>query len=375
METITINPTSSDSAKCSPVVLRQTGTTRLVFKPELVNNQQDGAKPLKGVLVHQRKKSADEWEDIESINLSSLKAGEGVKLELNCDELDRLLGAAGLLYDLHKLGRVPKWTTVVKAIADQAARVDLPPEMVEAAVEALGTAHFGRVVRWATGSSNTVQLIDQLERLDIKTLQQLNAAVGVSTLKAALDLWRRNQGNDDEEFWQRSLQEQAFVLAQAFSFPLMILKGKAYVGGKGVENSGANLLDYLCRLQLTPNVVLIEIKTPATPLLGREYRGGIYNVDTELSGAVMQVTDYKDSLLKEHAHLQRNSSARYEAFNPQCLVVAGNTTEFAGDADRVKSFELFRNGLKDVTVITYDELFRKVANMVELLESGQSAGV
>jgi hypothetical protein len=373
VETITINPTSSDSAKCSPVVLRQTGTTRLVFKPELVNNQQDGAKPLKGVLVHQRKKSADEWEDIESINLATLKAGEGVKLDLNCDELDRLLGADGLLYDLHKLGRIPRWTTVVKA-ADRPGAVSFTPEMVETAVETLGTAHFGRVVRWATESSNTVQLIDQLERLDIKTLQQLNAAVGVSTLKAALDLWRRNQGNADEEFWQRSLQEQAFVLAQAFSFPLMILKGKAYVGGKGVENSGANLLDYLCRLQLTPNVVLIEIKTPATTLLGREYRGGIYNVDTELSGAVMQVTDYKDSLLKEHAHLQRNSSARYEAFNPQCLVVAGNTTEFAGDADRVKSFELFRNGLKDVTVITYDELFRKVANMVERLESGQSGG-
>lgn len=86
---------------------------------------------------------------------------------------------------------------------------------------------------------------------------------------------------------------------------------------------------------------------------------------------MMQVTDDKDSLLKEHAHLQRNSCARYEAVNPPCRVVAGSTAEFAGDGDRLKSFELFRNGLKDVTVITSAELFRKVADMVELLEGGR----
>src|SRR5207247_6782327 len=138
-ETITINTTSSDSAKCAAVVLRETTTTRLVFKPELVNNQQDLNKPLKGILVHQRKKPNDEWEDCDSINLATLKAGDGVKLDLNCEELDRLVGAVHLLYEEHKLGRIPKWTTVIKATTDLSTKDTFSPELLEAAVKSLGT--------------------------------------------------------------------------------------------------------------------------------------------------------------------------------------------------------------------------------------------
>jgi hypothetical protein len=48
MASVTITGTSRDSARCDPVVLRQTTTTRLVFKPDLVKNQHDAGKPVKG---------------------------------------------------------------------------------------------------------------------------------------------------------------------------------------------------------------------------------------------------------------------------------------------------------------------------------------
>ena len=36
--------------------------------------------------------------------------------------------------------------------------------------------------------------------------------------------------------------------------------------------------------------------------------------------------------------------------------------------DRLRSFELFRNGLKDVVVVTFDELLRKVEDLCGFLE-------
>src|SRR4051812_30162659 len=114
MESVTITGTSRDSARCDPVVLRETGTTRLVFKPDLVKDRHDARKPVKGTLIFQRKKPGDEWEDAGDINLASLKAGEGVQLALNCEEVDRLLGAMRWLYERFGADGIPDWKTVYK---------------------------------------------------------------------------------------------------------------------------------------------------------------------------------------------------------------------------------------------------------------------
>jgi hypothetical protein len=54
-------------------------------------------------------------------------------------------------------------------------------------------------------------------------------------------------------------------------------------------------------------------------------------------------------------------------------VILGNLEEELTSPKQKKSFELFRNGLKDVQIITYDELFKKVEILVNLLEGNNSA--
>ena len=75
----------------------------------------------------------------------------------------------------------------------------------------------------------------------------------------------------------------------------------------------------------------------------------------------------KDALTKEYHQLVNKSAEDFQAFNPSCLVIVGNVSQL-GDTKRIKSFELFRSGLKDVQIITFDELFRKVETLVSLLE-------
>ncbi len=187
-------------------------------------------------------------------------------------------------------------------------------------------------------------------------------------LRRILGIWTANTENTSEEFWQRAFADNPFVLTQVFSLPVYVLRGKAYVGGKGIDNSGGKYPDFLLANHFTSNVSLVEIKTPKANLLGSEYRQGVYNVSSEVSGAVLQVSTDRDELLKEYYKLSHKSEAKFDAFSPQGLVIAGTTAAELTDEARRRSFELFRQGLKDVQVITFDELFGKVAALVDILE-------
>ena len=231
---------------------------------------------------------------------------------------------------------------------------------------------IARLIEWITTMTQVEDFVSVLENLNVDNLQKLNAAVGLSNLKNVLEIWKNNIENNSEEFWQGVLTQNSFLFAQLFSFPVIILEGKAYVGGKNISNRGGNVIDFLCANNLTRNVVLIEIKTPATKLLGSQYRGDIYNISNELSGSTIQITNYKNSLMQNYITLVNSEEDRFEAFDPKCIVIIGNIeTELIALKQR-KSLELFRMGLKDVQIITYDELFGKVEFLVNLLEGNIS---
>jgi hypothetical protein len=231
-----------------------------------------------------------------------------------------------------------------------------------------GFDFLSKLLNWAIQSEDTPQFIERIGKLDIEKLQKLNASIEISSLKSVLSVWENNKNNSDEEFWQAYLSKNSFVFSQIFSIPIILLKDKAYVGGKGIENLGGGILDYLYTNKITKNVVCIEIKNPKTKLLGSEYRHSVYSISNEISGAIIQVSNYRDSLTKDYYALVRKSKHDFEAFKPPCLVLAGNIEEELIDSDKIKSFELFRNGLKDVEIISFDELFTKVKLLIDLLE-------
>lgn len=191
----------------------------------------------------------------------------------------------------------------------------------------------------------------------------------INNLKDILKIWDENQENSEEEFWQKVFWNNSIVLSQIFSFPVIFIENKAYVGGKSINYKGGNVVDFLLANKLTENTALVEIKTPKTRILGSQYRASVYSISADITGAIVQISNYKDSLTKEyHTLVNKDEENKFNAFNPQCVVIAGTwRNEITTPAHR-KSFELFRNGLKDVQLITYDELFHKIEILIELLE-------
>jgi hypothetical protein len=85
-------------------------------------------------------------------------------------------------------------------------------------------------------------------------------------LQSALDLWRIERQNPSEEFWHAVFLGRPELLAPTVNGRAFTVNSKCYVGGKAIDNSGGNVLDFLA--QHGGDVVLIEIKPPTAPLVG-----------------------------------------------------------------------------------------------------------
>jgi len=180
-----------------------------------------------------------------------------------------------------------------------------------------------------------------------------------------LGIWDKNQTNHDEGFWQLTFREHVYAIAQVFAVPLVFIKEAAYVGGMNIDRRNAKLVDYLFSLESSQEAALVEIKTPATKLLGPKYRG-TYRPSPELSGAVMQALDYRRTLVARLGAILEQTDHKLKAVAPRCVVIVGNgKLELNSEAKRI-AFELFRANSRDVEIVTYDELFRKLDVLAQL---------
>ncbi len=180
-----------------------------------------------------------------------------------------------------------------------------------------------------------------------------------------LKTWDAHKRNSAEEFWQQTFNENAYVLSQVFAVPMVFIQDKAYVGGTKLDRSDARFVDYLFSAESSREAVLIEIKTPTTPLLASEYRGN-RPPSRDLAGSVVQILNYRDELSRNLAALTTGTRYELRAFRPRCAIISGNASVELLDDTAIRSFELFRRSLADIEIITYDELFRKVEILAEL---------
>jgi Domain of unknown function (DUF4263) len=161
-----------------------------------------------------------------------------------------------------------------------------------------------------------------------------------------------------EEKCQRFFKENHWILSNILSMPVVLLGGKLYVGGKGIDNSGGREADFLFKNKLTENIFIIEIKTPLKKIIGssRPYRTpDVFSIGKEVTGGLVQALDQKDSLQKEFYHLAKHNE--FTSFNPKVVLIVGNLARLK--TQQLKSFELFRSSIRDVEIITYDELLNR----------------
>lgn len=163
-----------------------------------------------------------------------------------------------------------------------------------------------------------------------------------------------------EKNWQKFLQEHNWIFGTIFAQPIILFQREAYVGGKTIDNSDGKFTDFLLKNNLSNNVSFFEIKTHLTKLLEEHsYRGSdVFASSKDLSGCISQVINQRDNFQKEFYSMRIKSKEPFEAFNCKCFVLIGTFNKLRDE--QKKSFELIREAINDVTILTFDEVLEKL---------------
>jgi hypothetical protein len=366
---IRVSSTSRRTADIDPIILRETSMTRLIFRPVLLDNPGNPEAPMDGTFIYQRKTMSSEWVDHSELPLSKLKAEEWVKIELKAAELLKLFEGLDSYYQLVKdHGLVQGTKEFIPAPKSQALRSLIANEQqFHQALrdDELASALLSGLISWIAGNERAVAAA-RLDGISLDELQQFDAVLGLARLQRFCRELEENAENDDEGYWQATLDSNGWAIAQVYAVPIMLVHEQVYVGGKRITNRSGNTADFLYKNSITENVVLVEIKTPATPLLGQKYRNNVINVSSDLTGSQLQIMNARQSLIENFSSLMSGEGAFRRPLSPRGLLIVGSADQLP-EHDQRASFEMFRNNQRDIDIVTFDELRQKIELMIELL--------
>ena len=364
-----IESTSRFTAKISPIKLRETDRIQLVFEPEFVESSTESEMCLEGTLIYQKKSVNDELFPTETVTRGNIVNGQVIKLALKRSELTALYNALTTCFDIYKqLGGVPngfvRFVKETNQISEVTKLIKSSPELIEILPSIINNDIALEFLKHLANNELNINLQEVLSSLDKNEIDNIEQTVNIEKLlRIKLEI-ESNLCNGDEEFWQKLFTDNQWIISELISVPITIFSKKAYYGGKNIHNRDGNLGDFLYKNQLTGNVVIVEIKTPNTKIMGSKYRNNIYSVTEELTGSINQLLKSKDQLLKEYFVLNGSSDEKFNIFEPKCVLIVGRFDKI--NADQITSFELFRNTIKNVQIITYDELLQKIKNLTNL---------
>ena len=375
-DTVDVISTSTVTANTSPITLSQTEILRFKFLPTLVDNKKEPNKSVSGKLLYEKKRKNDSHFPSETagssvkVSRGAVKVGDWMEFQLNTSETYELYQGLKHLYALYDdIGEIPygsaTYTRVDSSLRQFLSIIQNDPSAARMIGNEENYDLFKTLLRLITQTSSLDSLKKSLAELQDENAQHLAMSLNIVKLQRVATLMADNLDNNSEEFWQTTVfKENQWVLAQIFACPCTIFSDKAYVGGKGVDNSGGNLCDFIYQNRLSQNVALIEIKTPCTEIIGNSYRG-TYSFSHELSGAVNQVLNYRDNLTKSYYTLCHQSASQFEVLSPKCVVIIGKLASM--NSTQIAAFESFRNSLSGVQILTFDELYQRVIDLIAIL--------
>lgn len=378
VSTIEVKSTSLHTGSVTPIELKKTDLVRLKFVPTLVDNSKNEEQSVRGKLVYEKKNKAESFFPSDTIinkngkiYRGALRTGKWMEISLNPDETYKLYQGLENLHELYKtIGKIENGTQRYTKLDDTRRTLLKLFDNKSAAIKEIANPQNVEIVNsfleLLTKNEVHGSLQEAISKLQDNGIKQLSASINLERLKRVAGLMQDNLENDREEFWQTNVfKENDWILEEVFYTPCKIFSQKGYVGGKNINNQNGNECDFIYENELTQNISLIEIKTHCTKIMSGKYRQ-TNSFSDEFSGAINQVINYRDCLMKNYYSLNNQiEKARFQAFFPKCVVIIG-TISTLKESEKA-TLEMYRNSLNNIIVVTFDELLNRINNLIKIM--------
>ncbi len=348
-------------ARTDDIELAATPTTRTTFRPTITEHG------VRGEVVRQKQSADGEWSEANSVDFRSAPAGFTVRIDVPTDGVSALYEALGDLYEVQRLGVRRGRHDFIVGPAEEMIRVT-DHDVAEKIRAMIDRGHSAQM--WEELASADPDLADRLAAARLQVARR----EAILSYAAALD-----EHGSDEAFWQQLFEEHPWMLQCASAATVYVISGDTYIGGKlpyGRSGKGGVATDFVTADESTKSFGVVEIKTPNAELVGSIYRGDaaedvdfdnvVYSMHSELSGAVVQtrnqiavaIEGFRETLERHHHGREINR------LHPKGILVTGVLRSLS--PRQQISFNQFRHGMHSLTIITFDELLRRLAISYEV---------
>jgi len=330
--------------------------TRRILRALLVNNAHSDTARVKACIMHQRRSTKEApWQDADSFRLSTLKAGQEVRLQFSSEETERLYQALEDLYAITNQG-IPREPGNL-AVVDQ-----------DAVYIAQGKERDALLQLLADGGDQFWALLEELRPNAIEAVAKakLHASRQRTFEQFDAELQREKWSEGD---WERFFRKNTWIFGHGLSFRFLSeVQGQPHYGGTDVTGRGGQRGDFLMASHAAMRfTALVDIKMPQTPLLTeRPYRNRAFAASAELAGGVAQLQVNCRTWAEDGSKREENrdlEDAGIYTYEPKGILVIGSTTQL-DHRDRRGSFELYRRHLTSPEILTFDEVLERARFLV-----------
>ena len=345
----TIKRITGNFSMSDDVVLDETPTTCLIFRPKVHNGG------VRGELIRFKKEQGKLIEP-ERINFTNLNLNEGTYLQLNTASITKIVKRVHDLYLANQL--LSPWRR------QEGFRV----APVDAVID---DTNKEKIIKQLLEKGYSDDFWNELVVSDPDLATRLSWAKIYEGYETVLQEFKNSivDKPDDEAYWQSFFELHPWILQQAFSYPVLFLEGDVYVGGKkskSRQGMGGVATDFLFTNESSRSFAVAEIKTPNTHLVGSIYRGNegsgdaneVYSMHSSLSGSLVQTQNQIKTASSQFSNvLKETFGDDMNATHPHGILVIGTLESL--NEQKARSFNHFRFAIKDITIITYDELLKR----------------
>lgn len=196
----------------------------------------------------------------------------------------------------------------------------------------------------------------------MSSVNLLKATTQIQSLKElAKDLEDAIKNNRAESWWQKYIKANILIIQQGYIKAIEkinIAVGKTKFPDFSLITHD-NYLD------------ILEIKKPSTELIKNDASRDNYYWDSEMSKAIIQVENYISNVTRHsdavRSYLKDEHKIDLQVLKPRGIILAGNREKFSSQKEH-DDFRLLSQSLKNIVILTYDELLIRLTNYIQVLE-------